>query len=72
MHFSLISTFTVVAVMAGLSIALPVSTTIDSRNAVPEEEGNGGGLTIPITIGLPISCLGIAVCNPVTAEEESK
>ncbi|KAJ8061948.1 hypothetical protein OCU04_009734 [Sclerotinia nivalis] len=64
MHFSLISTFTIVAAMAGLSIALPISTTIDNRNAVPEEEG--GGLTIPITIGLPPICLGIADCNPVT------
>ncbi|KAF7857948.1 hypothetical protein EAF04_009305 [Stromatinia cepivora] len=61
--------------MAGLSKALPISTTIDNRNAAPEVEGGGDGsligLTVPITIGLPPVCLGVAVCNPVTVGEDN-
>ncbi|QSZ33207.1 hypothetical protein DSL72_002793 [Monilinia vaccinii-corymbosi] len=77
MYFSAISTISLVAIIAGLSNALPLSTPIAARTGqwdytstppAKDPSATPQDITIPVTV--PV-CLGIAVCNPVTANGAS-
>ncbi|KAI9651371.1 hypothetical protein NHQ30_001412 [Ciborinia camelliae] len=77
MYFSLISTLALVAVIADVSNAVPVSTTAVKRNAEPEAAAKPSLIDLDHAVSLPVNldvsslCVGIAVCNPVSVEKHS-
>ncbi|ESZ92112.1 hypothetical protein SBOR_7491 [Sclerotinia borealis F-4128] len=77
MYFSLISSFALVVIIADLSNAVPVSTTIVARNAEPETAVKrslidlDNSINAPVDVDLSSLCLGVAVCNPVSVVKGS-